>query len=340
MIHRSAGEGERSTKLTDFEFRVWVQYILSADDYGVMLRSPLPLQNGSRALRRKTVKVSDLVSALERLVTLGLVSTFEHHGEQYVWQPDWQDRQNIRYPRPSVLPAPPPSALGAASAKTQKLFSKRSGVCSENFQSEHGERAVGGQDLTTTNTYTNTHTGIDLPEGVQGEGSGSTSDVPPAWSQSGRRGAHGGHDTLINGRDQRRHGEHVGPGCELGLCLLPAIASDHRARLSKSNDTGPDGRSREQFYRDVIADEQRRLDAGGQPCGDTPWQFWNKRFAEWLGLSPDASQQTTKGARTAAAGRRLSDALAAGARPDPFGTQESIHTDVVAPALVGTGGRS
>lgn len=328
IVHRAAGQGDRTTLLTDFEYRVWVQYILSADDFGVMLASPLPLQTDSRSLRQRPTAA--VQKALERLIEVKLVSTFEHQQDRFVWQPDWQDRQNIRYPRPSVLPVPPPSALGAASGKTQKLFGKRSGVCSEKFQSEHGEGAVGGQDLTTTNTDTNTHTGADLPEGVQGEGSG------PVWRQSTGRGAHGRPDSLINGADQRRHGQHFGPGCELGLCLLAAITSDHRARLSKSNDCGPDGRSREQFYRDTIAAEHHRLDGGGQPCGDTPWEFWNKRFAEWIGVSVNGARTTTKGNRTVAAGRRVEEAYAAGARPNPFGADAALPGSTV-PALAGRG---
>jgi hypothetical protein len=334
IVHRAAGQGDRTTLLTDFEYRVWVQYILSADDFGIMLASPLPLQTDSRSLRQRPT--ASVQKALERLIELKLVSTFEHQQDRFVWQPDWQDRQNIRYPRPSVLPKPPQSARGEASEKTRKLFEKRPGVHSEKFQSEHGERAVGGRESTTTNTHTNTHTGVDLPEGVQGEGDRSTSDVPPAWGHGTRRGSHGGHDTIINGRDQRRHGEHFGPGCDIGLCLLPAIQSDHRARLSKSNDCGPDGRTREQFYRDTVAAEHRRLDSGGQPCGDTPWEFWNKRFAEWLGVSPNGARNTTKGNRTVAAGRRVDEAYAAGALPNPFGPDGAVPA---VPALTGRGER-
>jgi hypothetical protein len=122
MIHRRLGHSEKVSQLTDFEFRVWVQYLLSADDFGVMRHGGANLQADNDALGAKTTK--QVRRAVEELIKAGLLSAFDHQGRAYCYQPDWQDWQKVDYPRTTLHPQPPSDQL---SAKTRELFAKHPG---------------------------------------------------------------------------------------------------------------------------------------------------------------------------------------------------------------------
>jgi hypothetical protein len=97
LIHPRAGHSRKVSSLTDFEFRVWVHYILAADDFGVLRCAPAVLQAGSDAL--EAIKPKPITRALEQLVTCGLLLLFDHQGQAYLYQHDWQD-----WPVPAVRP--------------------------------------------------------------------------------------------------------------------------------------------------------------------------------------------------------------------------------------------
>jgi hypothetical protein len=121
FIHPAEGESEKLTELSDFEFRVWIAYKVSANDVGVMLDSPFPMQTGNRNLRNRPAK--DVRKALDRLLTLGLVHGFAAGGERYVYARNWQDWQTVKYPRTSHLPLPPEDEIVLCTEATQALFS-------------------------------------------------------------------------------------------------------------------------------------------------------------------------------------------------------------------------
>ena len=120
FLHRRAGHSEKVNLLTDLEYRVWTQFLLSADDFGVMRGTHLPLQDDNDHLANRPAKV--VRRCLDALVTCGLLRRFEHQGKPYVYQHDWQDWQKVNYPRATTLPKPPAAALEQCDEATKRLF--------------------------------------------------------------------------------------------------------------------------------------------------------------------------------------------------------------------------
>lgn len=122
FIHRRLGHSEKVSQLSDFEFRVWIQYLLSADDFGVMRHGGANLQADNDALA--AVAPRKVQKAIEEVIKARLLRTFDHQGRVYCYQPDWQDWQKVDYPRATLHPAPPFDGL---SEKTRELFAKHPG---------------------------------------------------------------------------------------------------------------------------------------------------------------------------------------------------------------------
>lgn len=119
MFHKRLGHSEKVTSLSDLEFRVWTQYVLSADDFGVMWYSPLVLQAENTSLSRKPSRV--VQGGLATIVRIGLARLFDHQGKSYVYQHDWQDFQHVRYPKRTVHPRVPDPELLGCTRPTQWL---------------------------------------------------------------------------------------------------------------------------------------------------------------------------------------------------------------------------
>lgn len=117
--------GRRLTMLTDFEFRVWDQYQLSSDDFGVMRCSAITVMADNDSLAER--KPEDVQGALERIIAVGLALAFEHQGRAYMCQSDWQSFQKVEYPRATTLPKPHEQTLALCDAATQRLFRKHPG---------------------------------------------------------------------------------------------------------------------------------------------------------------------------------------------------------------------
>lgn len=120
LLHRRAGHGEKVTGLSSDEFRVWTQYLLSADDFGVMRCSPTPIRDGNTFLDSKPER--QVARWLEAVIASDLIQTFEHQGRRYVYQRDWQSWQKVKYPRATTHPCPPPDVLATCDGPTQRLF--------------------------------------------------------------------------------------------------------------------------------------------------------------------------------------------------------------------------
>lgn len=137
LFHPRLGHSEKVTGLSDLEFRVWATYILAADDYGVMRMSAVTIQAADDALANRAAKAID--AALKRMVTIGLLSAFDHQGRRYVYTPTWQNHQRVKHPRDTMQPAPPDDGGdGGCSPATQKLLEQHPSNRTEGFPKERG----------------------------------------------------------------------------------------------------------------------------------------------------------------------------------------------------------
>jgi len=111
--------------LTDVEFRVWTQYLLSADDFGVMHGVSVQVQSDNLHLANRPAKM--ITRCLAALVKYGLLHTFQHQGQPYLYQTDWQTWQKVEYPRATDNPQPTDEALARCDDNTRALFTKHPG---------------------------------------------------------------------------------------------------------------------------------------------------------------------------------------------------------------------
>ncbi len=132
FFHPRAGHSMKVASLTDFEFRVWWTYIVTADDFGIMRCSAVTIQAANDALVQQPRKRVD--HALQRLVTVGLLLDFEHQERRYVCDPEWQKFQHIEYPKQTMNPMPPVETLAACHQLTQELFRQCFGRPSRKFR--------------------------------------------------------------------------------------------------------------------------------------------------------------------------------------------------------------
>lgn len=260
LIHRRLGRGQRTTSLTDFEFRVWMQYELSADDYGVMLRSAAPIQtDNARFAKESAAKV---LRALNHCVEVRLIVPFEHQGLQYVCQPDWQDFQKVRYPRDAHQPCPPAEVLQICTSATQELFSRHPRSGSGNPPQDSGERSEIDPCLPHARVR-------ETANGLRQEADGERRTAAIA-----RRGIGGG---ALLGGSYAEHAKH-GACNDRGLCV-PAFL--HREFLGKAH--GDEAHVRA-FYERTLAEL-----APGVIPGDEPLDFWR---AAWKRVHGSTQQKT------------------------------------------------
>jgi hypothetical protein len=156
FLHRRAGHSEKVNLLTDLEFRVWTQYLLSADDFGVMRFSAITVQSDNDHLENRPMRV--IQRCLDALVKAGLLRTFEHQRRAYLYQADWQDWQKVSYPRSTTQPKPPDADLANCSQTTQLLFMMHPGGA--------GRKRVNGANGSTAPTATVPERSENIPETV------------------------------------------------------------------------------------------------------------------------------------------------------------------------------
>lgn len=111
--------------LTDLEYRVWTQYLLTADDFGVMHATAVALQNANLHLANRPAKL--IKRCLDVIVEIDLVRGFDHQGQHYVFQTDWQRWQKVEFPRATINPAPEGTDLASCDEGTRALFTKHPG---------------------------------------------------------------------------------------------------------------------------------------------------------------------------------------------------------------------
>ena len=122
LFHPRLGHSVKVSSLSDLEYRVWTTYVLAADDFGVLRASPVAIQAASTALEQRPSRT--MTKCLDRLITVGLVRTFTHQGERYLYQYDWQDFQKVRFPAWTMQPLPRDADV---STQTAQLWDKHPG---------------------------------------------------------------------------------------------------------------------------------------------------------------------------------------------------------------------
>lgn len=125
LLHPRQGHSEKVSKLKDFEFRVWLQYILSADDFGVLRFEPHKVKADNDAIGCRSDKA--VIKALEKIEKLGILISFEYQGRRFLYQNDWQDWQKIAWPTKTINPAPTAELLESCSERTRLLFAVHPG---------------------------------------------------------------------------------------------------------------------------------------------------------------------------------------------------------------------
>ena len=113
IIKESICESEKISRLTDFEFRLWVGLITQADDMGRGDARPYIIKGRVFPLRER-VSAKDIDVSLHALAAKGCVSLYQVGGKPYFWFPSWKEHQRVRDCR-AKYPAPEESDTSAAS---------------------------------------------------------------------------------------------------------------------------------------------------------------------------------------------------------------------------------
>ena len=112
IIKESAFESDRISRLSDFEFRLWVGLIVSADDAGRGDARPAIIKGHVFPLRER-VTIKDIDAALHALAAAGCVSLYTVGGKPYYEFPNWSKHQRVRDVKPKF---PPPDEADEQSA--------------------------------------------------------------------------------------------------------------------------------------------------------------------------------------------------------------------------------
>jgi len=184
FLHPRLGHSQKVSALTDLEFRVWIQYQLSADDYGVMRCSAITVQADNDALAERPS--ADIDTALLKLVELGLLLIFEADRRKFVCQWDWQDFQKVRFPRETFLPLPPENIRLKFSGETSELFLKRIGSITEKSPRAHVREEAKGLRH-TANGIRLTANGLEGGAGGNGNGDGCREQFEVFWKAYPRK---------------------------------------------------------------------------------------------------------------------------------------------------------
>ncbi|MBQ3478193.1 MAG: DnaD domain protein [Clostridia bacterium] len=104
LIKDSIHESEKVNKLSDFQFRVWVNLITYVDDYGRGDARPAIIKGRCFPLRDE-IKAADIGVALQQLAASGCIRLYCVDGMRYLYFPNWDDHQRIRT-KVSKFPSP------------------------------------------------------------------------------------------------------------------------------------------------------------------------------------------------------------------------------------------
>lgn len=272
-IHPQMGDDERVVALSDFEYRVFVTYIWTADDFGVMRAITETLQHGNAALRARAV--SDVKAGLHRLIDVGLLPIFARERGQFVWSCKWQDWQMIAWPRQTTLPMPPD--LTGASPNTLRLFDR------------HPQRSMSDPILGSSNSHSHSHPDPASQGGVGGNPPTRREAQPlprpddlqqaHALPRAGSVGnPHHNPGNLINGAEERRHAQHA--WCYRARACFCVPYWLHEELVGKHGGIPGSDAALKAWYPTVPP----KFD--GRAVGGRIEDIWRREFDDWQGLTP------------------------------------------------------
>ena len=179
LLHPRLGHSVKASGLSDLEHRVWITYQLAADDYGVMRLSVVTVQAANDALAQRPAPL--IQRALEKLVAVGLVETFQHQGRTYCYQTDWQNYQRVKHPRDTMQPLPPDDRIAKCTSSTRKLFAQHPSKRPEEVPQDFGKVSeIVPQDLSENGSLARAHTRETANgERLMANGLGGVGDMPP-----------------------------------------------------------------------------------------------------------------------------------------------------------------
>ena len=104
VIKETICTSDKLNGLTDFQFRLWVGLLVSADDAGRGDARPAIIKGRVFPLRDR-ITVKDVDVALQALAACGCVSLYHVGGKPYYWFPTWAEHQRLDRAKPKY-PAP------------------------------------------------------------------------------------------------------------------------------------------------------------------------------------------------------------------------------------------
>lgn len=281
LRNQCAGTSRKLSSLTDFEYRVWDQYQLSADDYGIMPAEAIRIQADNLALRARPA--ADVQNALDRMVEIGLLFAFDVQHRRYVCDPQWQYFQRVQYPKQTLNPAPPAAVLDKCHLLTQALFAQCFGRRSHKFRKppELSEPVLENSEISQ-----------NLPEGPRSPQVASTkwlvangkeemakSERPPDISRPfQRRAPEGRSDGVMAGALGKEHNSHRACSPNFAWCVPGGVHAKFRNALAPRfgrDDTAADV-ALEAWYAAVWSDLPTDF------IMPDAFKFWQRQFdAKW-----------------------------------------------------------
>jgi len=256
LIHKEASTGARSSGLDDLMFRVWVQYMLSADDYGVCPAVPAKFQGDNPRLAKVSVK--KLREAIGALVMSGLVRLFKDGENQYLYQHDWQDWQKLKHFTATTYPVPPAGDLAQCSDETREIFSQRLEKIKRGFPPHAGAR----------DAHAHADASADAPA------SANASTPKPLISGPAHPGNWG-----------KVHGPHVTGFCDF-VCLPELVFSEFVMRVRSGGASDEDAKDQVMLWAKSV---RAAWQGSGRIPGDNIFDFWRNEWKATHGSNKPAA---------------------------------------------------
>ena len=117
--------------LTDFQFRLWIHLIATADDFGRSFADPKKIRNLCFPCRGG-ITVKQVADSVSQMAMHGIIRLYEKDGESFLYFPNWDSHQRTqqkrsKYPEPTDSGKEDPNSSNAPAdhSETQKKVSEQ-----------------------------------------------------------------------------------------------------------------------------------------------------------------------------------------------------------------------